>query len=633
MLLGVLPLVAASLLTLIMISVKPLWDWRLAFLRSAIISWSYMIVMTEFLSLFQLLGQSALTLIWALPILPGLIWIIRRWRSGKHIWKPRLGETSFGWTRSLLWISILMVLFITALIAWIWNPNTWDSLRYHLPRVAHWAQERAVVHYATGIEVQNGIGPFAEYAILHTYILSQGDRWVNFVQWLAMFSSMIGAMVLTKLLGGNKNSEYLSAALIVSLPMGIAQATNTMTDYVVAFFVLAAAIEIVNRVRKEWNIVGFVFLGMATGIAIGSKPTAYAYLLPFACYSAVTIFKTRGVRYLIKGTLIVVAIISVLNLGHMTRNVQTFGNPMGANYLIEEQANQIMTPRGLLSNLSRHASLHAGTPWEPVNKIVMDGIIKIHLIVDLSLDDPRTTSIGPFMFWKPRTEETFAGNSLHAYMYLLSFVLSIVFFHKMERHLYIYGLLVAFTFVIFSFVFKWQVFSARYHLPFFVLFAPFAGTVFARLLPPGLGNILGIGFVVLAWPWIFNLGNRPFSKYTNQFFSDQSSPSLSEFLNLDERRYEEFAPLTDPIQEASCSAVGIMISGNGREYPIWSNLGAPREDLEIEWIVVGTPSDKYRDHSFEPCAVICQHCPDEWKEFSGLPLYLEKGDHKLYLQK
>ena len=103
-------------------------------------------------------------------------------------------------------------------------------------------------------------------------------------------------------------------------------------------------------------------------------------------------------------------------------------------------------------------------------------------------------------------------------------------------------------------------------------------------------------------------------------------------MNLGERKYEDFEALTDLIEDAGCSRVAVMISGNGREYPIWANLGAPREDLEIEWIVVGTPSEKYRDYSFEPCAAICQYCPPEWTTFRDLMLVYEDHNHRLFLK-
>ena len=71
---------------------------------------------------------------------------------------------------------ILLLVGGTFCVALLSPVQTYDSLSYHLSRVAHWAQNRSVAVYVTGIERQNMMGPFAEYAVLHLYILQGGDR-------------------------------------------------------------------------------------------------------------------------------------------------------------------------------------------------------------------------------------------------------------------------------------------------------------------------------------------------------------------------------------------------------------------------------------------------------------------------
>ena len=49
-------------------------------------------------------------------------------------------------------------------------------------------------------------------------------------------------------------------------------------------------------------------------------------------------------------------------------------------------------------------------------------------------------------------------------------------------------------------------------------------------------------------------------------------------------------------------------------------------------LVAGTPSERYADPSFEPCAVICVgSCPDEWTRVRDLPLALQAAPLRLYL--
>ena len=629
--LGLLPLIAFLALFVFIGNHYTNWGWRKSFLRSILLSGSYVVLLTEALSIFRGINRAILTISWLVPFFLFAGWMVKRVRNGESIQLPVISIPQGLFQRALL-IFIFIVLLLTAFIAWTWQLNTWDSLRYHMPRVAHWSQLKSVQHYATGIEVQNGIGPFAEYAILHTYVLSGVDRWANFIEWIAMVASLVGGSYLARQLGGGKTSQALTVAIMVSLPMGIAQATSTMTDYVVSFFLLATAIEAVSIHQGERDPLTFVFLGLSVGLAIGVKPTAYAYLLPFAFYIVIIMISQMKFSRIFKYSVLVLLIVVVLNAGQFIRNIETYDYPIGAPSLAAEQSNELKTFRGLISNIVRHASLHAGTPWETVNAFVYKGIIKIHLLVDLAMDDPRTTSIGPFMFWPPRKEESFAGNSLHAYSFILISILAFIFFRKFSPRLFIFMFVMISTFVVFCFVFKWQVFSSRYHLPFFVLFAPVAGVCLEGILPKKLNFLLGIGFIILAWPWLLNLENRPLIAYVSTLQSSSFTQIIRKVSYPGQREYDAYKAITDKIVDANCSTVAIMISGNGTEYPFWANLGAPRDDLEIQWVVVGTPSDKYMDESFEPCAAICQYCPKEWTTFRDLMLVYEDHNHQLFLK-
>jgi hypothetical protein len=92
-----------------------------------------------------------------------------------------------------------------------------------------------------------------------------------------------------------------------------------------------------------------------------------------------------------------------------------------------------------------------------------------------------------------------------------------------------------------------------------------------------------------------------------------------------------YLEMSSTIKGAGCKAVGISIPGASAEYPIWVLLGAPDQNLQIEWIVSGTPSARYEDASFKPCAVICDSCPGSWETVRGLPLTYDRPPFRLYL--
>ncbi|HSB90166.1 MAG TPA: hypothetical protein VLD63_09095, partial [Anaerolineales bacterium] len=237
---GLLPVLAFALGFLYLGNVRPDWAWDRCFLRGAVLFGAYAVVGAELLGLVHALTLPALLVLWLSPILVLGTLLAVRTRGGRLRW-PRI--PSFSAPEVVMLILLGLFLLITGAVAYLAPPDTWDSLTYHMARVAHWAQSESLAHYATGIERQDLMPPGAELGMLHAYILAQGDRLANFPQWLAMLASLVGAAAVTRQLGAPRHAQLLAAVFVVTLPMGIAQASSTMTDYVVAIWVICVAYE------------------------------------------------------------------------------------------------------------------------------------------------------------------------------------------------------------------------------------------------------------------------------------------------------------------------------------------------------------------------------------------------------
>lgn len=608
-------------------------SWRLAFLRTAVLWGSYAIISAEILSLPNWITPIGLSLVWllALSLIVGIFsWWIKR--GGALRW-PKWQFPS-DWLVRLLSLCILVIVLITGLLAWVAPPQAVDSLHYHMSRVAHWAQNKSLRHFATGIEVQNSRSPGAQIIILHFYVLSGGDRLANFVQWFSMVGSLIGVSLLVRQLGGNTLAEILSVTFTASLPMGIAQASSTMTDYVVAFWVVCIASESLRLYKDATRKRTLVFLSLATGLVLVSKPTSVPYLIPFAIFTAAVLFKHYGLVKSISRALTTLGLILVLNAGYLTRNYYTydsFFNPQEFSL----HKNEVMSLKGLISNLLRNAGLQAGTPWPKINKEIYRAITAVHVKMELDLNDPRTTAHGYFAVGRPNTFETSAGNPAHALMALIIFVLLIIRFRFFGKGTLIYGLVVVSTFTSFSFMFKWQIWGSRYLLPFFVLIAPLTAHVLVKSVSQNVVKFMGIALILLSWPWLVGIYSRPLIDEVDMHpVGSVLSESRENLLFANIQKYEEtYITIVDKINEAQCAQIGLMISGASMEYPLWVLLDSPRDDLTLEWIVAGTPSAQYERSDFIPCAVICQNCPEDWKEVRGLPSVYEVSGFQLFLHR
>ena len=629
--LALLPLIAFLCICIAAGNIFPGWGWRRAFVRSFVGVGGYTILANEGLSLIRGITIAGLAIVWILPILAAGIWGVRRRLRGTPVRVPAWGN-DLTLTEWILVVGVGAIVVITAVVAWIAPPNTWDSLTYHMSRVAHWAQEGSLRPYATGIERQIFMSPVAEIGMLQVYVLGSGDRLVNFVEWFAMLVSIVAVTLLAKDLGAGRLGQLFSAVFVSTLPMGIAQASSTMTDYVVAVWAVDVACESVLIAQGARGRAPVISACLAAGLTIGSKPTGFAYLLPLAVFIGASLVRRRGLREAAVWTIVAVGVVGILNAGYLSRNMAVYGNLLGRERTVSQHSNKILDWRVVISNTLRNASLHAGTPDDRINDWIYLSLAKVHFKLGLDLTEPRTSTHSEFRITRPSMSETRAGNPLHALLIIVSFVLAIVFWRKVGPIAAVYSIVIALSFVVLSTMFKFTIYGSRYHMGFFVLYAPLAGYVIWRVFPRSLVALIGLGLILASRQWVFGIDQRPLVP-----MSRRASPSILETsrreMYLIGGPLQAYETMTDAILGARCSTVGVMISGNSAEYVLWVMLGAPRSDLEIEWIVGGTPSARYEDPAFEPCAVICDiSCEQALVTVRGLPLISDASGYRLFMQ-
>ncbi len=188
--------------------------------------------------------------------------------------------------------------------------------------------------------------------------------------------------------------------------------------------------------------------------------------------------------------------------------------------------------------------------------------------------------------------------------------------------------------LIFSVIFKWQIFASRYHLPFFALLAPWVAAIGSASLRPRWIHFASGLLLIASIPWLIGIRTRPLlpawdNPKVNSLLTESRQNLMFASGDYLEIPYTEMAAL---IRQEACGQVGLMLSGGGAEYPVWALLGAPRADLRLEWLVGGTPSERFADPGFTPCAILCQGCEEQGETIRGLPLVYSRSDYHLYLQ-
>jgi len=183
---------------------------------------------------------------------------------------------------------LLTIFFYVMLISFLWRmfliiyvpPNNWDSMTYHLSRVAYWIQNQSLGNFYTH-NLRQTVFPFnAEILLLWTMIASRCDFLCGFVQFVCY---LLAGTLLYKCLRQYLRVEVLPSLALMfiwySLPEVVLQSTSTQNDLVVAYFLMFCLVYFLLGIASRVKYL--ILSAIALGVAIGTKLSALFFLPAF----------------------------------------------------------------------------------------------------------------------------------------------------------------------------------------------------------------------------------------------------------------------------------------------------------------------------------------------------------------
>lgn len=588
-------------------------DWRMAFIQAAIVWAGYLTLCTEALSLFQAINRLALGLVWSVPVLTGIVWIWLRLSHRKVLRLPIVYHRD-SWMGAILDFFVFLILLITAVVALVSPPNSQNAMIYRMSRVAHWAQEQSLDHYATEIEPQNSNAPGAELIQLNIYVLTGSDRGANMAAWLAFAGSVAATASLAGVLGAKVNGQRMAAIFGATLPVAITQATSATNDMVVTFWILSAILMLLYYARKAQKPAALVFSALAAALAVVTKPTALIFLWPFALYAVVVLRQRLGMGRMLLWALAAFLIMGLINGGSFLRNQQAYGQFYRPKELAG-QTNEVRDWRVLVSNITRNAALHADLPISRADAWLKTSLLELHDELGISVNDPRTTLGGNFYIPEVNTSERTSGNPLHAAIFIGSFVVVVgmVVLGKEDPDILVYSAAIFFSFILYCYLLKWQPTGGRMQLPLFFMFAPPIAFLLDRVEKFQLETVIAALLFAYSVPWLFQTRERPIIVAPER--TDPISVFAGERTQLyfvaNPGDYLPYMEMAEEIKARGIHEIGLDLTDHSEEYPLWALLGAPSKDLRIEWVAADPASEHLLDADFVPQAIICEDCSQE----------------------
>lgn len=585
--------------------------WRESLLQATLV-WSILLtLMVEITSLVNLIRWWAWGIIWGL-ILTFLIG--KLFRDKANILSLFKWPHQFNKMEILLISCLIFYLSLLLLVAATAVPNTWDSMTYHLPRIMHWLHDHSVTNYPTNILRQLYQSPWAEYAVMNWMLLSGNDTFANLVQWTAMVGSLIGGSLIAKEMGLNRAGQLVTAVVIVTIPMGMMQATSTQNDYVTALWlVIAMYYAIVLTEKFNWS--KMIWFSAAVGLALLTKGTAYIYSLPILVYMG--IIWARQLRHKAwRPILVTGSVILLLNGFYYARNLALFHSPLGSKSISQMYKNADYYPNAIAANIIKNAALHLQFTDKKLDKDIEKSVKRICDNLGVSCDDPKYTWHNTvFKLYSVRKwDEDSAGNTYHFLLSLVAVLIFIVMLLKIKMPFVTtsYICIVAVMFILFCSYLKWQPWHSRLHLPIFVLLVPFMVKMFSKIKVPGSLYIIASFLLLTSLPGLFKSHSRPLIGEQSIFHQSR----YRQYFNANPKYYDEFKKIDQILTRHSWKRIGLIWSEDTWEYPLWLNQNGVFSGRTITHIAVENESGKYASNNNSSevvdCIIIAKKALNKW---------------------
>ena len=477
----------------------------------------------------------------------------------------------------------------------------------------YWAQSGSVGVFPTPYVNQIDFPPLAEYLMLHTYLLSGGDRFVNLVSWAAFVLSILGVTAIAAALRADSRRQAFAALFCATLPSAILQASSAKNESLAAFWLVCV---LYFALRRDAPMIG-----LSIGLAVFSKGTAYLFAPPLvagAFLCDVPIGRWRRWRFV---PVWAAAGILLISGPLYVRNLAVSGSPFGfdspfANGLYRYR-NEPFGWKPTVSNALLNLSDQLGSSSERWNQAVYRFVLGLHRRLGIDPEDPVNT-LRMIRYAPPvnTRHEANANNRWHLLLLVGAFVYALK-----DRRWLIYALSLIAGYLFFCFYVRWQPWDARYLLGPFVLAAPLAGQLLGSMRP----RALAIAIAIL----LFSLARLP---ATENWLRPLRGPGNVFGVSRDEQYFADIAGMhnqasywgaVDLTARSDCRMVGIDSSENQLEYPFQALLRERAPGIRFVHTGVENPTAHYADpRAPAPCAVLCLDCIDNARK---LALYAPLG--------
>lgn len=518
-------------------------------------------------------------------------WFVALWRDSNLLTK----------IMGIVMLVLCAVLLIGALFT---VPYNYDSMTYHLGRIAHWIDNGSVAHFVSCIDRQIYSPVLSEYEMLHMYLLNGNDSFLNLLQYSSMLFTAYIIYQVTKKLGTNRTFSMLSTFLYVTMPLTISQAITTQNDLLASMWFAIFLYYFVDFIQMEKITVDkeqmkkLVCIGAAVAFAFLTKSSICASMLFFMPWLLVVcIIRKDSLIKLVQSAGIAGATLLVLIAETLIRTVRSCGHLMAdttsANIMVATKNIKYI----LVNILKNYSMLITQHLYRPLNGFVYRIAIGLgakfrvdfnnEAIAYHGFDFLQHMNMGDDMYSHDKTPSAVVAYlSLVAGIVLVIALISLVRKHVMQKKAEQKTAIenaflcdrISIGFAVSSWLslgfimalLRWQPWGTRLMYPALAMMTITIGNVLGGIVSENKTVIrkwvawicVASATILCVSPTIYNM------KPAVEFMSHRMLDRKQQYFRAN-YRYEAYRDLTEYIAKTGAMEIGVSISGDGYDYPLW----------------------------------------------------------------
>lgn len=608
-----------------------------------IVAWAGCVYFSlEILSIFHAINTINSWIFWGGVDLVLLIisWKRRNGRAIIYQCKKQLKNVSNCWKEI---VCVLVLGFITLILAIKMTPNNWDSMTYHLPRIMHWAQNGSVEHYASNSLRQITSPVLAEFVNLYVYVMyGRNDFWFNILQWGSYVLDTFLVVGITRKLKCDYKFSILAGLLFMTMPGAFAEAMTTQNDLFDAMWLLVFVYVLLDFLQGENIVFNIECIGktvlLSFSIAFGylTKPAIMFGIVIFAIGLLIAWIKTHvPVDVTLKLFACSLGIIVTVLAPELIRNFQSFhafSAPIaGAQQLVGTLDIKYLFVN-MLKNMFYNTPNYCFTWMAP---LIAHGLYYLSYRLGIDLDAESISEWGnEFGFQTaPNFQHDTAVNTILFTSAAVLFILVIFFYKKMKlrKMQIIYCVLAVVSFVMLCVFLRWERFVTRYMIGYLALLCPMVAVILYNMRKSdSLRKIYCLGVSVIIFLSFVEVVNMTIYHVNESLYAD-GIRETEYFHNWKETKYVAYRDIADYIKDNNIEKIGILMTEDTYEYPLWGMLRG--YDCQIEHVKVDNLSGKYEDLTFQPdCIFVYLREDDDTIYYHGAEYTrIDVGDYYTYL--